>query len=66
MFASIIYTIILAAALLTGVCIIASVAAAVGAWAFTELGRQELSPVRIGYVRHPKTVAVAVAWGEHG
>lgn len=67
MFASIIYTIILAAALLTGVCIVASIAAAVGAWAFAELGRQkmaELPPVRVGYVRQAKALALAVAWGE--
>lgn len=67
MFASIIYTIILAAALLTGVCIVASIAAAVGAWAFAELGRQklqELPPVRVGYVRHSGALALAVAWGE--
>ena len=67
MFASIIYTIILAAALITGVCIVASIAAAVGAWAFAELGRQklaELPPVRVGYVRHSGALALAVAWGE--
>lgn len=67
MFASVIYTIILAAALLTGVCIVASIAAAVGAWAFAELGRQkmaELPPVRVGYVRQAKALALAVAWGE--
>lgn len=66
MFASIIYTIILAAALLTGACIIASLAAAIGAWAFAELCRQKLAetPVRVGYVRHSGALALAVAWGE--
>ena len=63
----IIYTIVLALTLLTGVCIVASIAAAVGAWAFAELGRQklaELPPLRVGYVRHSGALALAVAWGE--
>jgi len=64
MFASIIYTIILAAALLTGVCIVASIAAAVGAWAFAELAGEQLPPLRVGYVRQAKALALAVAWGE--
>lgn len=66
MFASIVYSLILAVTLLAGACIVASIAAAVGAWAIAELCRQKLAdtPVRVGYVRHSGALALAVTWGE--